>query len=294
MLFFLGVLFGAWKANRFGYIDPQAFRRQLAIGGLLALAYGVGAWKVMVQPFLWTLLLAALVTVNLALSLLQGSGNLLMLGVELFLAAATWSALAGVARMVRLIRKHPDLRISRTLVVERGRLRELKAPRHKGPYGEVASRARARVKAGRWRFAAGIGVVAGVIVLLVLLRSGVEHATTPALADTAQRFCEAWNQEGPASEAASRLSRFFGPGEATVMAARLARRFRIYGWTGRLPRISGPTLRPEGIRTRSSALFCFPDLGLEAPLETAWELVGDHWQLQSLTYPKGLRERPDR
>ena len=92
-----------------GLVGERTLLPMLAGATVLTCMHVVGFRQARMQPLLWTLLLAVLVTLTVVLKLLQGDGDVRGLIVPLSTAAALWTAVPFTGRVRALIAAHPDL-----------------------------------------------------------------------------------------------------------------------------------------------------------------------------------------
>lgn len=118
----------------------------------------VGRLRLRTNPFVWSLVLAALMTVNILTVLAFGDG-LPILGILMTVAA--WSAVGLLSGIRPLMEKYPDLRATQRIRGE--------STRREGPRGEIGAKLAERRAAERRRRWTRIGAVGAAVVAVIAL-----------------------------------------------------------------------------------------------------------------------------
>lgn len=234
----------------------------ITLGGIAATMLA-GALLVLRAPLVWSLVVAALSTVDLLLKL-----QALALGLWLVLPATMtlllWAAVLQAARLQRLMAADPSLQIVR---------RRIDASRRvEGGVADAARQRRRQTNRKAWRtrlrllgFAAA-GLVVVVVGIVLLLQP---ESPTTAVA----RFARGWQDHDAEVLAAACAT----PGVAASLRTDLARR----GWSASPPPLGESTVEVGG----SGVIATFAVDGGE--LRTRWLLERTHkqWRLTGYTLP---------
>ncbi len=272
----VGVLARGLRLSETG--DSLGFGIQL--GWFLVLV--IASIQVIVQPLLWTVVAAVITAPVAAFAINSGSLlNPITLAVTL-----TWIFLIGMIltawQLRGLLREHPDLQITRTLVAERGKLRRVSPQRAVAGATTEHARQRRRTRSGSRR---GLWIAFGATVLVVAVVAGAFMILNrpPAIEDTLTAFRTNWN-ESAASVRVEKVASFFAAESESKMTRRIQLRFERFGWDSETPRLDEPTVSNA---ETGSATVRFPMQG-GGELTTYWSLdESEGWQLRGLKYPKG-------
>jgi zinc ribbon protein len=252
-------------------------------GLALAAVYVVGAWKVVSQPFVWSLILASLTTLNAVVGLLQ-SGIGLWNSFGIGLAALLWAAVPPASRVQRLLREFPDLLAARRLKGERLTLDREKLAARTNPRAVEARKLAARRTALSY-LGGGAAFVALVAIAWVWSKGTerpAESATTttlPAFEPVAAKFIETWN-----ASKHDEIVPFFQGRYQELRRRQLKSVFTRRHWDQKLPTIGWPTVSaPKEARFRTN----FPLVGQPADtcLVTIWAVHDGKWDLDTLKFP---------
>jgi hypothetical protein len=274
------------------------------VSAILILLMVVGAWRVSLQPFFFSLMLASLATAGFFMRVviilgILSSGPLLSAGdfffdlkslVNLLIIIFLWSAVPAAANVRSLLRKHPDIKISRRLEARGGKLVKVKPARREALEDGVAVRAQKRLGlAGALRNRQLL--IYGVLPALLIVAAAVvwvlfssEPVQPPPLDELAQRFERVWN-EAAGEEAAPWIASFCAEESKDRMTHRLRKEFERLGWTNERPRIGPPEI-DQGRGTLARARYPILDAVEKVFLETSWRYHKKQWCLRG--FPEGF------
>jgi len=236
----------------------------------------LGAWKIYVYPFVFSLLLACFSTIELLPFL--GSINLILI-IKTVMVLLAWAAVVAAANMRKQLKKLPQMYISK-----RGKLCT-----HRDTEGKISKRLAQKADVSRKKrnmilMAIGIGVVAVIIIYVLIL----EISKPGPIIETADSFIREWNIKRDPESAASKIALFFDKKSHEKMSRQLGRRFKKFGWLKQRPTLlKNPDIKNEDVR-RCEVMFSFKDPEIFEPLDTNWEYKERQWRLRSIRYPRNL------
>ncbi|MBI1853750.1 MAG: hypothetical protein HYR85_25725 [Planctomycetes bacterium] len=281
---FLGVfafaLFAVQSSDSLEDSGPIWLGASLAAAALVV--FVVGAWKIVEQPFLWSVLMASITTLNVVVSIAERGFTLGTLWGISF-TAATWIAVTYASRVRELMREFPDLWISRKLKGERLHLDRDKLAARVNPRAVEARRRAARRNV--LVYCSGVIVFSAVIGLAYVWSKGNERsvsaapATLPAFEPVAAKFIETWN-----ASKVDEIHPFFQGRYQELRRRQLKAIFARRKWDQKLPTIAWPTVSaPKDPRFRT----VFPFAGQPAAmcLTTTWAVHDGAWILDTLKFP---------
>jgi hypothetical protein len=248
-------------------------------GGLLLIALFtgltvfmvVGAIQIRFQPFVWTVIVASLSTVTVAVALFQAGPISFQFVWGGMWATLFWLAVIPTVRFRKLIEEHPDLYIVHRIhgtQLERAhdhRSRESSQERSRRILGEAGRRA--------WRLSAA---VAGGIGLASLLGTTAVYAKLRPEEFTAREelFRDAWNSASPTG-----IEDLYADRVRKRDAGWIAEVALGNGWHDAWPEIGDPVIQ----RSNDTNVVVYP-LG-ERAVVTEWRLADGEWLLFEITAP---------
>lgn len=246
----------------------------IATGGI-ALAIMVPGFVLIVrQPLLWSLVIAALWTVLVAVEYVfaRGAGIGVGFAIEVFIAVAMWAGVTQAARLQRLMQENPELTLARHRVAPERRVA-----------GGVAETAReSRRRESRVKRLGRLKLAGMAVLLLAALITALVFAMRPESAEVPlERFTRNWS----GAELAALVAQFdAGAVDPEKLESALARRV----WRGTRPALGEARLEPHG---PDEVLAAFP---VEAGVTTEAGEVGvllrldgtaKRWRLVDLELP---------
>lgn len=239
----------------------------LALSTALTCLSVVGFRQARLQPFLWSLTIASLSTVNLAVTVLAQEKPWPALVLPALLVGVLWCCVPPTARVRRLIAEHPDLYVAHKLHgTEKRRSSSRGSPDQSRGQFEAA---KARTARGSMAWAAGI--VVAVALATFALWNGSRHTVfEPRLV----AFESAWG----ASDAAA-LAALAPPGEVAERHALLEAMVEAHGWGANWPDL-GEVDVARGASVAKVAWQLDDDV-----VVSNWTLTDDGWQLSALRLP---------
>ncbi|HVS18929.1 MAG TPA: hypothetical protein VMT18_10045 [Planctomycetota bacterium] len=239
----------------------------IAIGIALTCLHVVGFRQAPMQPFLWSVVIAATATASLALRLTEGVAPTLGLGLRAGFVVLLWSLVVPAVRVRRLIAEHPDLYTAHRLHgTEKRRHASRNAPERSR---EQFEQARARTARGSAAWAAGIALVLGG----ATAGGWVTHRGA-ALDARVEAFRSAWAQGDAAAVAGLAAA-----SETEARRGLLASQVAAHGWGD-----AWPTLGEAQTQLGESQATVAWSLG-DGLVHTTWSLGDDGWQLDKLRLP---------
>lgn len=246
----------------------------IATGGI-ALAIMVPGFVLIVrQPLLWSLVIAALWTVLVAVEYVFAGGAGIGVGfaIEVFIAIAMWAGVTQAARLQRLMQENPELTLAKRRVAPERRVA-----------GGVAETAReSRRQANRARRLGRLKLAGLALLLLVALITALVFAMRPESVEVPlERFTRHWS----AAELAALVAQFdAGAVDREKLESALARRV----WRDTRPALGAARREPRG---SDEVLAAFP---VEASVTTQAGEIGvllrldaaaKRWRLVDLELP---------
>jgi hypothetical protein len=229
------------------------------------------------QPFLWSVLVAAMQTLGMALAALGGRVSWTQLGWTI----ALWSCVAPMTRVKRLMRAHPDTYFAHVIAGTSARRAALKRRGFSSADDQAALLEHARVRAmrtaivtcGVWFVACGAGLWWSSS--HPLDASGRRTAAPTPFRDAVEQFETAWKTADVET-----LGDLFADADRAVNRGELRGGLARRGWTSALPAIRSRDTDDDGARARL-------DIALDDGLvHTAWIFEHERWWMETLAFPR--------
>lgn len=258
-----------------------------ALALALTLALVGGALFSHLHPLAWTVGLASLWTIDVALGLVDGSVPWLSLSV----AVSLWCAVPLMLNVHRLMREYPDL-------IDTSKLKK----RHRKEGVEVsearlnaAARSRHRKRAQMKSFATIAGIVVAIVfgIWLVTKSAGEDSSGTASSSSSALSDEEASRAAGLLEPRIGEFERVWAAADLDTLEAMFTdKKRRTYwpkivgtlkkrGWHDELPRLRGAADYHQRGQAESDVIF---GLLPQGELKTRWRFEEDTWRIDRLVF----------